>query len=248
MADAIETREPMFGLKAWWIRPQMRSRAEARDMVVVEPETVIATHLSQVVRDNAAQLLGRDQLQELLDMLREKAPRLVEQVGSNELPHTTVLAVLKRLLVEKVSIRNLKLIIETLTQNASKGAGIGELTEKTRGALRRQISSDLCDEDGAIHAVTLDDQLTSILARSLSPTGQLTPDAAVIPPMLKSMDDVCGDAEARRQQPAVLLLPDQLRRPLFELVGGQVPDVHFIAFQEYDPQFELQVVGTISAG
>ncbi len=247
LPDAIETREPMFGLKAWWIRPQVRGRAEGLDMVVVEPETVIATHLSQVVRDNAAQLLGRDQLQELLDMTRDKAPRLVEQVGTAELPHGMVLTVLKNLLQEKVSIRNLKLILETLTQTAGKSDAIGAMTERVRGALRRQISAELCDEDGAIHAVTLDENLTSSFARSLSPAGQLTPDAAIIPKVLQSIDRTCGDAEARRQQPAIILVPDQLRRPLFELFGGQLSDVRFIAFQEYDPQFELQVVGTISA-
>ena len=248
LPDAIETREPMFGLKAWWIRPEVRARAEGRDMVVVEPETVIATHLSQVVRDNAAQLLGRDQLQELLDMTREKAPRVVEQVGTGELTHGIVLAVLKGLLREKVSIRNLKSILETLAQAVAKGVAVAELVERARAALRRQISSDLCDEDGAVHAVTLDEQLTGTLARSMSPTGQLTPDPAVLPKMLESIERVCGDASARRQQPAVILVPDQLRRPLFELLGGQLSDVRFIAFQEYDPQFELRIVGTISAG
>ena len=247
MPDSVETREPMFGLKAWWIRPQLRARAEGRDMVVVEPETVIATHLSQVVRDNAAQLLGRDQLQELLDMMRDKAPRLVEQVGTAELSHGVVLSVLKSLLRERVSIRNLKLILETLTQFAGKNLTVNDLTERVRGALKRQISAELCDDDEAIRAVTLDESLTSMLARSLSPSGQLTPDAAIIPGILRSIDKACGDAEARRQQPAVLLVPDQLRRPMFDLLGGQLSDVRFVAFQEYDPQFELQIVGTVSA-
>ncbi len=246
--DSIETTEPMFGLKAWWIRPQHRARAEGRDMVVVEPETVIATHLSQVIRENAAQLLGRDQLQELLDMVRERAPRLVEQIGASEIPHSTVLAILKRLLAERISIRNLKLILETIAQHAGKGTGgAPELAEVVRRSLRRQISSELCDENGIIHAVTLDDGLTSVLARSLSPNGQLTPDAAILPAILRSVEKVCGTAEARRQQPGILLVPDQLRRPLYDLLGGQLSDVHFIAFQEYDPQFELQIVGTISA-
>ena len=247
LADAIETKEPMFGLKAWWIPAQMRSKAEAREMVVVEPETVIATHLSQIIRDNAAQLLGRDQLQELLDMNREKAPRLVEQVGSGELTHGLVLAVLRSLLREKVSIRNLKLILETLSQNVAKGANVGDLTDGVRRALKRQISADLVEDDGAIHAVTLNDALTSALARSISPSGQLTPDPELLPAMMRSIERVCGDADVRRQQPAVLLLPDQLRRPLLELLGGQLPDVRFVGFQEYDSQFELQIIGTISA-
>ncbi len=247
LPDALETQEPMFGLKAWWIRPEVRARAEGRDMIVVEPETVIATHLSQIIRDNAAELLGRDQLQELLDMTREKAPRVVEQVGQGELTHSVVLAVLRNLLREKVSIRNLKVILETLAQGTAKGAAVPDLTERARSALRRQISSDLCDDEGAIQAVTLDERLTGTLARSISPGGQLTPEPAVLPKLLESVDQVCGNADARRQQPAVVLVPDQLRRPLFELLGGQLSDVRFIAFQEYDPQFELRVIGTISA-
>ena len=246
--EAIETTEPMFGLKAWWIRSNLRARAEGRDMVVVEPETVIATHLSQVIRENATQLVGRDQLQELLEMVREKAPRLVEQVGSPELPHATVLGVLKMLLEEQVSIRNLKLILETLAQHASKGGSVTELTGRVRVALRRQISADLCEEDGAIHAATLDERLTALLARSVSPSGQLAPDVSVIPAILESVEQTCGDASARRQQQAIILVPDQLRRPMYDLLGGQLPDVRFVSFQEYDPQFELRIVGTISAG
>lgn len=247
LPDSIETREPMFGLKAWWIRPQVRAQAEGQDMVVVEPETVIATHLSQVISDNAEQLIGRDQLQELLDVIRPSAPRLVEQVGASDLSHAMVLGVLKALLEEKVSIRNLKLILETLAQSASKGVAMTDLLARVRVALRRQISADLVDDDGAIHAVTFDEGLTSSLARSVTPAGQLAPEPSLIPVLLNGVERVCGNASARRQQPATLLVPDQLRRSLFELVGGQLSDVRFVSFQEYDPQFQLQIVGTISA-
>ncbi|MEO0855053.1 MAG: FHIPEP family type III secretion protein, partial [Cyanobacteria bacterium J06648_11] len=164
-----------------------------------------------------------------------------------DLPHALVLTVLKMLLAENVSIRNLKLIIEALAQHAKKGSSASELTEQVRCSLRRQISSDLCDDDGVIRVATLDETLTSTLLRSMSPTGQLAPEPSVLPNIARSIENIFGDVAARRQQPGVVLVPDQLRRPLYGILGSQIPDVYFVAFQEYDPQFELQIVGTISA-
>jgi flagellar biosynthesis protein FlhA len=245
MPGATETKEPVFGLKAFWIAPEERSRAEARGLTVVDPSTVLTTHLAEVLRRSAAQLLGRDQVHELVGFVKQDAPKLVEELIPGQLSLGDVVGVLQRLLAERVSVRNLRVILEAVASAVGRTKNLGDLAEAARAALGRQITASVADPEGVVHALVLDRDLEHTLRASMSPTGAMLPDPQVYQQLLRQLADTFASASSGRHPPC-LLVADELRRPLRELIEMRLPDISVLALRELDRQAELRVAGTVS--
>lgn len=242
----VETKEPVFGLKAFWIRGDDRQLAESRGLTVVDPSTVLTTHLAEVLRRNADQLVGRDQVDELIGFVRSEYPKLVQELVPDQISLGDLVGTLQALLRERVSVRNLRAILEALANAAPGGKDLPRLIEAARAGLWREISSSLSDEDGGIYAILLDRELEHVLRSSLAPGGILAPEPDIYQLIVEQSAELARRASEERHSPCVLVA-DDLRRPLRDLVGSQLPDVPVIAIRELDPRAELRVVGTVSA-
>ena len=242
----VDTKEPVFGLKAFWIKSEDRQLAESRGLTVVDPSTVLTTHLAEVLRRNADQLLGRDQVNELVGYVRAEYPKLVEELVPDQLSLGELVGVLQGLLAERVSVRNLRTILEAVASAIPGGKDVARLTEAARAALWREISGAIAEDDGTIHAILLDRELEFALRNSMAPGNILAPEPEVYQRLIEQTAELARAASENRHSPCVLVA-DDLRRPLRDLVGSQLPDVPVIAIRELDRQAELRVVGTVSA-
>ncbi|NJK88861.1 MAG: FHIPEP family type III secretion protein [Myxococcales bacterium] len=247
LGTGIATKEPVFGLSAFWIEERERERAESLGMTVVDPSTVLGTHLAEVLRSNADQLLGRDQAHELIGFVKKEAPKLVEELIPDKLSLGEVVEVLQLLLKEKVSIRNLRSILEAIANGVTSTKDPRVLSEVARGALARQITRSLCDDKGALRAMVLDRDLEISLRSSIAPDGSLAPEASVYQRLVSRIADTVKASSDLAQTPC-LLVANELRRPIRELLKTQLADVPVVAIREIDRQAELTIIGTISAG
>jgi flagellar biosynthesis protein FlhA len=159
----IETRDPAFGMEAVWIEAGRRDQAQTLGYTVVDAGTVIATHISHVIQTHAHELLGHEEVQQLLNGLAKSAPRLVEELVPKTLPLSSVARVLQGLLAERVPIRNLRLIIETLAEHAVRSQDPVLLTSQVRVALGRQIVQDIVGSTGEVPVITLEPDLEQLL-------------------------------------------------------------------------------------
>ncbi|MBX2811640.1 MAG: flagellar biosynthesis protein FlhA [Myxococcales bacterium] len=244
--SGVETKEPVFGLKAFWIREDDRQLAESRGMTVVDPSTVLTTHLAEVLRRSADQLVGRDQVDELLSYVKAEYPKLINELIPDQLSLGELVRILQNLLIERVSVRNLRGILEAVASEVPSSKDIGRLSEAARAGLKREITKELMDDQGCIYAVLFGRDLELLLRGSLTPGGQLAPDPEIYQMVVEKIASSVRTASESRHSPCVLVA-DDLRRPLRELIGSQLPDIPVIAIRELDRQAELRVVGTISA-
>lgn len=242
----VETKEPVFGLNAFWIRGDDRQLAESRGLTVVDPSTVLTTHLAEVLRRNADQLLGRDQVNELVGYVKGEYPKLVDELIPDQISLGDLVGVLQTLLAERVSVRNLRTVLEAVASAVPHGKEVPRLAEAARTALWREISGAIADEEGRIHAILLDRDFEFGLRNSLAPGGVLAPEPEVYQALVEQTAELARQASEDRHSPCILVA-DDLRRPLRDLVGSQLPDVPVIAIRELDRQAELRVVGTVSA-
>ena len=175
----IETRDPAFGMEAIWIEPAKREHAQTLGYTVVDASTVIATHLSSVIQAHAHELLGHEEVQQLLNGLAKTAPRLVEDLVPKALSLGVVVRVLQGLLAERVPIRNLRAIVETLAEHAARTQDPAVLQAQVRIALGRQIVQDIVGSGAELPVITLEPELEQLLQASLQ--GQATGNAALEP-------------------------------------------------------------------
>jgi flagellar biosynthesis protein FlhA len=241
----VETKEPVFGLKAFWIGNDDRSKAESKGLTVVDPSTVLSTHLAEILKRNADQLLGRDQAHELLSYVKQEAPKLVEELVPAQLGMGELVAVLRNLLAERVSIRNLRAILEGVASVVPHSKDIGALSEAARTALGRQITAGIADDGGVLHALVCDREMEHLLRTSIAPNGSLAPEPVVFQALIRQLADMAASGGGR--QTPCLLVADDLRRPIRELISVQLPDISVLAVRELDRQIDLKVVGTITA-
>jgi len=242
----VATKEPVFGLSAFWIEDEERERAESMGMTVVDPSTVLGTHLSEVLRSNASQLLGRDQAHELIGFVRRESPKLVEELIPDKLSLGEVVEVLQALLEERVSIRNLRSILEAVANGVGRTKEPKLLAEYARAALARQITQSHTDDRGVLRAIVLDRDLELHLRGSMAPDGTLAPEPSVYQRLISRIADTVKASSDMAQTPC-LLVANELRRPIRELLQTQLPDVPIVAIREVDRQAELTIIGTISA-
>lgn len=244
--DGISTIDPAFGLPALWINPQQRDQAQTLGYTAVDSATVVATHLSQLLLNNAAQLLGYEEVQNLLDVLAKTHPKLVESLVPEILPLGIVVKVLQGLLNDNVPIRDIRTIVETMAEYGSKTQDPEVLISACRVSLRRMIVQDINGIDSELPVVTLAPELEQILHQSLQAAGS---EGAGIEPglaerMQTSLTEVAQNQELAGQ-PAILLTSGVLRSTLAKFVKYSIPSLRVLSYQEVPDDKQIRIVSVV---
>ena len=242
----IEGHDPAFGLEAVWIKPEQKDHAQTLGYTVVDPGTVIATQLSQILQTQAYQIFGHEDTQQLLDGLAKNTPKLVENLVPKTLSLSIIVKVLQNLLKENVPIRNIRSIVETLAEHGAKSQDPDALTAVVRttlGALIVQKISGIKDE---IPVITLKPDLEQLLRQTLQTPGS---ESAAIEPGLaqrihKSLEESTKNIEAQGHPP-VLLVSFALRPWLAQFVRHTVKSLHVLAYTEIPDERQVKVVATV---
>ena len=240
-------KEPAFGLPAVWILPGERDAAEARGLTVVDPASVVTTHLGELLRKSAHELVGRQEVQELVAACSKEAPKLVEDTLPGIISLGELVRVVRGLLREGISVRDLRTILEAVADAAPRSKDTAFLVEQARRRLSRQITSRLVDSEGVVHALTLDRACEDALRASLgSSDGEaaLAPDLEKARALMRSLESRAS-ALATAGRPAVVLAPPDLRRPLFDFASRFVPDLWVITARELTPGTTVEPAGLI---
>jgi flagellar biosynthesis protein FlhA len=246
--DGIAAKEPAFGLPAVWILPKDRAAAEAAGLSVVDPASVVTTHLSELLRRNAHELVGRQEVQELLASCGKQAPKLVEDVVPGTVALGDLVRVVRGLLREGISIRDLRIVLEAVADAAPRSKDPVFLTEQVRRRLSRQITSRVADANGVVHAITLDRSTEELVRQGLGQSdGEvvMAPDVDVARRLIHALESRVT-ALATAGHPAVLLAPPDLRRPLFDFFSRFVTDLWVICARELWPGTQVEPAGTIA--
>ncbi|XEY08200.1 flagellar biosynthesis protein FlhA [Fervidobacterium pennivorans subsp. carthaginiensis] len=242
----IEVKEPAFGLQAFWIDESKKEEAIQKGYTVVDPPTVFATHVTEILRKYAPELLGNREFQLLVDGLRNKFDRLVDDVF-NVVKPTVVKKVLQELLREGVSIRNLPFIFELILDNAEKARDVESLVEYVRRGLKRQIASKLMSQDKQIHAVALDSELERILTESISESDEGRY-LSVNPQIMREIiEKISQELEQlmRKGYPPILVVSGAIRPYLARMVLRFIPGITVIAFEEVPEDVNLSIEGVV---
>jgi len=242
--NGIAGKDPAFGLDAVWIERSARDHAQTLGYTVVDAATVIATHLSQLIKDHAAELLGHDEAQQLLNALARSAPKLAEDLVPKLLPLAALVRVLRILLNDRVPIRNLRGIAEALAEAAPRSQEPVALAAAVRVALRRQIVQDIGGAEGELPVLTLSPGLERVLQDSVASGA-----AAVEPGLAERMQQSIvqgAQRQAKTGQPAVLLVPGALRPMLARFTRQAAPDLHVLAYDEVPEDRRIRMVGAIA--
>ena len=243
------TTDPTFGMPALWISQRDKELGEALGYTVVDHATIMATHLGEVLRNNAHRLLGRQEVQHLLDVLARSAPKLVDDVVPNMLPLGDVARVLRNLVREGVSVRDLRAILEALAELCAQTKDPEQLTEMVRERLSLQITARFKGRDGTVSALTLDPRIEHMLRTSLSEIaggtgGALDPD--VLRALTARAETSLAVFGTTSSLPLIVTAPD-LRRYVRAIVERKVPSLSVASFREIDPTVPLRIVDRLSA-
>jgi flagellar biosynthesis protein FlhA len=240
------TTDPAFGLDAVWIDATQRSQAGTMGYKVVDVSTVVATHLSELLRAHAHELLGHDEVQQLLDNLALSAPKLVEDLVPKLLPLAVVLRVLQNLLQEGVPIRDMRTIAETLAEQATKSQDAGTLTAAVRVALARSIVQQVVGSAGEIPVIVLDPGLERLLQQTLANAGE--DGAGIEPGMLEQLQRAMQEASRQQEvsgMDSVLLVAASIRPWMARFARQSVPGTRVLSYNEIPDNRQIKVVNTI---
>ncbi len=240
------TRDPAFGLEAVWIDPAIRDNAQTMGYTVVDASTVVATHLSQLIQANAHQLLGHEEAQKMLDLLARTQTKLVEELVPNTLPLSVVVKVLQNLLEERVPIRDMRSIVETLAEHGQRTKDPVQLTMAVREALGRMIVQNINGMRSELPVITLDPQLEQILLNTVQGNGDGA--AGFEPGLADRLQQSLADAAQRQDaagQPAVLLTAPQLRHWLTRLTRHGAQSLYVLSYNEVPDEKQVRIVASI---
>jgi flagellar biosynthesis protein FlhA len=246
--QGVKTKEPVFGLPSVWISSDTRDEAQVMGYTVVDSTTVVATHISEVVKRHAHELVGRQEMQQLLDNLSVTAPKVVEELIPNLLNLGTVLRVVKGLLKEGVSIRDLRTILETLADYAALTKDPDVLTEFVRQSLGRFIVDQYKLEDDTLCLITMSREVEDVIAEAIQPSDQgsylaIEPNTAqLIIGAVRNMADRFGPSGA---QPVLLASPS-IRRHVRKLIERFVPHMAVLSHNEIPQNVKIQSLGVVS--
>ncbi len=242
--DGIEARDPSFGMEAVWILPHQQAEAEADDHVVVEPESVIVTHLSQILLKHASELLGQDDVQALLDNLERHSPTLVQSVVPKLIPLHLLTSVMRHLLADRFPISDMPRILEGLADIAGRTADPMEMAEALRPALVAQFLQEITPVGQAIPVVTLVPELETVLQRSVQPDGWLMLEPGLAAQIAKGLSDITDRLAGEGRQP-VLVVAAKIRRPLAGVLKSHGLDATVLAINELPDHRRIEIVGNL---
>lgn len=246
--EGIDTKEPAFGLPAKWITEEYKDEAELSGYTVVDPPSVVSTHITEVIKRHAHVLLGREETKQLIDHLKESHPILVEEVTPEPLAIGDVQKVLAKLLREKVSIRNLPVIFETLADFAKMTNDTDLLAEYVRQALSSQITKQYAKEDNTMTVITVSGSVEKLIAENIQQTEHgnylsLDPEKQqdIIINIQKEVEKL-----QLREETAIVLCSPAIRMYLKQLLERFLPDVVVLSYNELEPDVQVQSVGVVN--
>ncbi|MFN3698148.1 MAG: flagellar biosynthesis protein FlhA [Pseudobdellovibrio sp.] len=246
--DGVPTKEPAFGLDAVWISQANKEAAEMAGYTVVDLPTVIATHLTEMIRTHAHELLGRQEASQLIENFKKTHPKVVEDLIPETMSLGGVVKVLQNLLREQVSIRDLYTIFETLADEATRTKDLDVLTESVRRQLSRSITSKYLSEDGSMIVLTLDPRLEEMVSNSLLQTEQgvqLVMDPQSASKMISNIANQIENHPEIAGQPILLTSPT-IRRHLFKLLSRFIPQLIVLSHSEVSTEANVQSVAAVS--
>lgn len=244
------TKDPAFGLEAVWIDEAQKDQAQTLGYTVVDPSTVVATHLNQIVQTHTHELIGHEDVQKWLDLLAEKSPKLVEELIPGTISINQLLKTLQSLLQEQVPVRDMRTIAEALAAHASKNMNTAELTAIARRALSRQIVQSIIGQENNLPVITLDPGLEQLLLQSLQQAQNSgADDAAFIEPKLaERMNNSLVKAaqnQERAGKPVVLLVAAPIRNMMSRFVRFNTTDMHVLAYNEVPDNKQITIEATV---
>jgi len=247
----IKVTEPVFGLPATWISNSDRENAEIMGFTVVEAATVLITHLTELIRRNADKLLTRQDIKHLIENLKSDYPALVEEINPDSLPISTIQKVLQNLLREGIPIRDLPLILEALLEYYKVTKNIDVLTEFVRHNLSETIKKLYQDQNGVIHAISLDPQLEQIMTNALQSGSQATssPTLGLSPEMIKQINESLSEAIDEITMTGylpIVICSAQIRPYFYKMIHNQYPMVGVISYTEIPADTEVDIQNVIS--
>jgi len=246
--QGVPGKDPAYGLDAVWIEPGMRDHAQTLGYTVVDATTVVATHLNQILHDNAQELLGHEEVQQLLDNLAIKSPKLVEDLVPKLLPLSVVVKVMQNLLSEGVSVRDVRTIAEVLAENGTHIQNPVELTAVVRIALGRSIIQKINGMEHDLPVITLEPSLEQLLLQSAqnAAEGSIGVEPGLTERMFKSLEQVVEQQEMANQ-PAILVVAPALRLWLSQLVRHSIAGMNVLSYSEIPDNKNIKVVASVGA-
>jgi flagellar biosynthesis protein FlhA len=242
----IKTKDPAFGLDAYWIEPSAKEHAQSLGFTVVDSATVVATHLSEILKRHAHQLLGHEEVQQLLERLAKTAPKLVENLTPGALPLGTIVKVMQELLLDRVPVRNIRTVAETLAEHADRSKDTASLLAYVREALGGSIVQSIYGLRDELPVITLDPTLEQMLRDGVKNGAELGP--GFEPGLADRLHGALTEAaqqQEMRGEPAVQLVPTLLRPWLARFTRHGVPNLAVLAYGEIPHNKSLRVVASV---
>ncbi len=240
--EGVPTKEPSFGLPALWITEGAVERAQSAGYMVVDPATVIATHLTELIKTHSSEILTRSEVQSLLDNVSKNYPKLVDELIPSQLTLGTVQRVLQNLLRERVPINDLVAILETLLDYAPATKDAETLTEYVRQGLSRYITRQYKSSDGVLYVMTLDPGIESSLSQAVDAGGAISPD--MMTRLLRAVENAITEGKFRGAQPAIICSA-QIRRFLRKITERLLPSLVILSTAEITPSVKIRTVGVL---
>ena len=247
--NGIASEDPAFGLEAVWIDLPQRDQAQSLGYTVVDASTVIATHLNQMLHKHAHELLGHEEVQQLMQLLAKSSPKLAEELVPGLISLSTLLKVLQALLQEQVPVRDIRSIAEAIANVAPKSQDPAAMVVAVRVALARAIVQSIVGLEPELPVITLDPRLEQILLNSIQKAGQGSEDGILLEPgMAEKLQRSLVEAGQRQEmlgKPAILLVAGQIRAMLSRFARLAVPAMHVLAYQEIPDNKQVTIVATV---
>lgn len=246
--EGIDTVEPSFGLPAKWITESVKEEAEILGYTVVDPPSVVSTHMTEIIRNNAHELLGRQETKQLIDHIRETYPILVDELTPTPLSVGEIQKILSNLLREHVSIRNLPIIFETLADYSKMTSDADVLTEYSRQSLAKQITTQYAGNSSVLKVLTVSGKVEKLIADSIQQTehgNYLSIDPSESQAILESMAKEVERASMMEQSPIILCSP-AVRMYVRQMTERYFPHVPILSYNELESSIEVQSVGVVN--
>ncbi len=244
--QGVETKDPTFGMDAVWIDPSQRDHAQTLGYTVVDASTVVATHLSEIIQRHAHELLGHDEVQQMLDSLARTHPKLVEDLVPGALSLSVLLKILRSLLEEHIPVRDIRTIAETLAEQAPHSQDPGILTAAVRVALSRGIVQQLIGSEKEIPVVVLDPTLEQILQKTLQATDE--GQAGFEPGLAERLQQALQETVSRQEREgleSILLVPAPIRAWMARFARHAVPGLNVLSYNEIPDNRQIKVIATV---
>jgi len=245
----IPGKDPAFGLDAVWIDPGQKDQAQSLGYTVVDVSTVVATHLNQILFKHSHELLGHEEVQQLLKVLAKASPKLAEELVPGIISLSGLLKVLQGLLQEQVPVRDIRTIAEAIANQSGKSQDTGALISAVRIALSRSIVQSLVGLEAELPVITLDPKLEQILLQSMQKAGQGNDDGILLEPgMAEKLQRSLADMVQRQEmqgKPAILLVAGPIRNMMAKFVRYAAPGANVLSYQEIPDSKQVTIVATV---